>query len=438
MRHRLLASAAMLAALSAAPLDAATTYTYDGLGRLSVVNYDNGYQIVYTYDSAGNRTSVVTQSGSGLPPVANNDYFTVNENGTDTFDPRINDTDPFTAGHGTTAFTSASVTYTPGAGYTGKDSFTYTISDGHAHTATATAFATVGGLGPTANADSISAAENTATTYDPRLNDVEPNPPNYALTIASATTPGHGTAVVNGGASITYTPASGVVGNDSFNYTISDGHGLVSTATDSIAVGSAPTAVAVYAPTPTGTAVTFSPLVNDSDPYGYNLTVTATTTPAHGAVAINSGQTLTYTPTTGYSGLDTFTYTISDGHLTASAASNVCVGYAVPIAANSTMGFFKVINQGDTITPVITSDPRSGDTLSCGQTPLITSVTQGAYGTVIINGGGTSVTYTYYEPVGAIIQQGVDSFTYTITDSYGGTATGTVSVNFHVTVRNNN
>ncbi len=31
-------------------------YTYDNLGRLVQVVYDNGTTIVYTYDAAGNRT----------------------------------------------------------------------------------------------------------------------------------------------------------------------------------------------------------------------------------------------------------------------------------------------------------------------------------------------------------------------------------------------
>ena len=42
------------------PAAAATTYTYDTLGRLSSVTYDNGKTITYTYDAAGNRTAVVT------------------------------------------------------------------------------------------------------------------------------------------------------------------------------------------------------------------------------------------------------------------------------------------------------------------------------------------------------------------------------------------
>ena len=42
----------------AGPASAATTYTYDALGRLVSVTYSNGKTITYTYDAAGNRTQV--------------------------------------------------------------------------------------------------------------------------------------------------------------------------------------------------------------------------------------------------------------------------------------------------------------------------------------------------------------------------------------------
>jgi YD repeat-containing protein len=42
------------------PAAAATIYTYDTLGRVSTVTYDNGMVITYSYDPAGNRTQVVT------------------------------------------------------------------------------------------------------------------------------------------------------------------------------------------------------------------------------------------------------------------------------------------------------------------------------------------------------------------------------------------
>ena len=49
------------------------------------------------------------------------------------------------------------------------------------------------------------------------------DPDGDALTIGSATQPGHGTAVVNDNGTITYTPALGYVGTDAFAYTVTDG-----------------------------------------------------------------------------------------------------------------------------------------------------------------------------------------------------------------------
>src|SRR5581483_12491271 len=47
------------------------TYTYDALGRLSSVTYQNGGSVTYTYDAAGNRTQVTNTAGSGSsgPPT---------------------------------------------------------------------------------------------------------------------------------------------------------------------------------------------------------------------------------------------------------------------------------------------------------------------------------------------------------------------------------
>ena len=56
-----------LVLLGAAQGSASTVYTYDDLGRLSCVLYDNGMKINYSYDQAGNRTQVVTQGGTACP-----------------------------------------------------------------------------------------------------------------------------------------------------------------------------------------------------------------------------------------------------------------------------------------------------------------------------------------------------------------------------------
>ena len=55
-------------------------------------------------------------------------------------------------------------------------------------------------------------------------------------------------------------------------------------------------------------------LANDTDVDGDALTVTGSTDGAHGTVACTGAGVCTYTPATGYSGPNSFTYTVSDGH----------------------------------------------------------------------------------------------------------------------------
>jgi len=67
-----------------------------------------------------------------------------------------------------------------------------------------------------------------------------------------------------------------------------------------------------------GTTRSIRVLANDSDPQNFPLKVVAITTPANGTAAFNDS-TVIYTPSFGYSGIDTFQYTISNGVLTSSA-----------------------------------------------------------------------------------------------------------------------
>lgn len=67
-RQLLCAAIFVGAAFGGASLQAATTtYTYDALGRLRVVEYDTGKVAIYDYDSAGNRTRVVTGTMPSAP-----------------------------------------------------------------------------------------------------------------------------------------------------------------------------------------------------------------------------------------------------------------------------------------------------------------------------------------------------------------------------------
>lgn len=95
-------------------------------------------------------------------------------------------------------------------------------------------------------------------------------------------------------------------------------------------LNSPPVAVNDSATTNQDTAVTVNVLANDTDPDGDSLTVTGATGASHGTTSV-VGNKVVYTPTNGYFGSDSFTYTISDGHGgTASATVNVTVKKAAP------------------------------------------------------------------------------------------------------------
>ena len=61
------------------------------------------------------------------------------------------------------------------------------------------------------------------------------------------------------------------------------------------------------------TPVVVDVLANDSDPDGDRLSVASYTQPSHGVASLNADGTITYTPNAGYTGSDTFTYTITEG-----------------------------------------------------------------------------------------------------------------------------
>jgi len=74
----------------------------------------------------------------------------------------------------------------------------------------------------------------------------------------------------------------------------------------------APVANEDFVYTAPGQAVTIGVAANDVDPENDALTVTAITSAAHGTVVLNADSTVRYTPTAGYTGGDTFNYTLRD------------------------------------------------------------------------------------------------------------------------------
>jgi hypothetical protein len=120
--------------------------------------------------------------------------------------------------------------------------------------------------------------------------------------------------------------ASAVIGTRTIGITLSDGTAGTNAASDTtrvrvVAPPQAPTASNVTASTIEEQVVSGTLAGADAD--STSLIYVLGPQPAHGSVVLTDAQTgdFTYTPTTNYAGTDTFTYTVSDGSLTSSAAT---------------------------------------------------------------------------------------------------------------------
>lgn len=234
----------------------AETYAYDALGRLIVVVAEDGKRWTYAYDDPGNRTQSAGVVGSLQAPQAIDDPKSYSYgSGPLIFDPRVNDVDP--AGlpmtvigvappqFGTATFNTSSVTYTaPTTNVSATDVFAYTIQNSAGLVSSAFVSVALSNAQPIANPDNVSTVQNQPVTFDPRVNDVDPG--GNTLSVTSITTPSHGSASFTS-ASVTFAPATGYVGPDSFGYSIANGVGGTASSTISVTVtpSGAPLSVAL-------------------------------------------------------------------------------------------------------------------------------------------------------------------------------------------------
>lgn len=138
---------------------------------------------------------------------------------------------------------SGAIRYQPAAGFTGVETFTYTITDDDGLTDTATVAVTVGTVdSPVTEDDTASVLGATGShRIEVLANDNWGVGPAEALTISAVTQGVEGGAVAIGdsGAYVTYTPPIGFIGTDRFTYTVTDGEGLTRSATVEVAVSRA-------------------------------------------------------------------------------------------------------------------------------------------------------------------------------------------------------
>ena len=239
--------------------------------------------------------------------------------------------------------TSGNFSYQSALGFSGVDSFTYTLVDSEFNLTTTTVTITVEGVAgandrPVAADDVFAVNEDTVLSGNllaDNGNGPDTDPDGDALHVNSHTifSAAGGLVSIHADGSFTYAAKAGYSGADSFDYTLLDPSGAKDIGHVSLtvaAVNDAPVAVddqfkMSHDRTLPGNVLAGSGNGADYDPEGEVLTVLAAvfTTAAGGLVNLLTNGSFTYQAAAGYVGLDSFDYTISDpagasdsGHVT--------------------------------------------------------------------------------------------------------------------------
>lgn len=214
------------------------------------------------------------------------------------------------------------IEYTPPPGAAVED-FTYEISDGTVERREAKVTITVVDsfeVEPQPEDDFFHVERDAEpVALDVLLNDLPHPDAGWTWTITSTTNPNHGGSIeIIDGTTLFYTPASGFFGTETFEYTIQDAFGDSGTAAVTVQVGVLMTAPDRFTVLENSANNPLPVLTNDDVVGGFSsdYTIVSTGTPAMGgAVVIDGagpGNRLLYTPAAGFSGEDTFNYTVSD------------------------------------------------------------------------------------------------------------------------------
>ena len=300
-------------------------------------------------------------------------------------------------------------TYTPDANYHGTDSFTYTATDGTETSTAATVNITVTAVNdtPVADDDAYTIDEDYRLMASVLTNDVDVE--GDSLTTALVDGPTHGELVLNTDGTFTYTPDANYNGTDSFTYTATDGTATSTPATVTITVNPVNDAtVANNDSYSTGedSSLLGNVLTNDVDVDGDTFTAALLSGPAHGTLVLNPDGSFSYTPTADYSGVDSFSYQVSDGTATSNTALVTIAVTAIndaPIAVNDSY-------TTDEDTP-LAGNVLANDTDAEGDSLSATLVAGPTHGTLVLTSDGT---FTYTPDAD---YTGTDSFTYTAGDA---------------------
>nr|CAA6809879.1 MAG: T1SS secreted agglutinin RTX [uncultured Thiotrichaceae bacterium] len=322
---------------------------------------------------------------------------------------------------------SGILTYTPAHGFTGTDTFTYTVNDGHGGEAIATVTVVVEAdpVDPV-NSSPVAVDDSVSTTIDKQVpihvlgNDTDADSDVLVISSFDVTTKEGGTVASSDG-QLLYTPAAGFVGEDTFTYTISDNKGGLATATVSVTVtdDSAPIpdldAQNDSGTTPVNTPVEVDVISNDSDPDGDTVSIDRfdSNSKEGGTIAENANGSLVYTPPTDFTGTDSFTYDATDGNgETDTATVIITVGGGIdPKPHNKPAPDTYTVAAGQSALSVLSNDTYD-------EPVTIRIITHPGKGSITneSNGDVSGADVVYVPQAGAT---GTDTFTYALVDDDG-------------------
>jgi VCBS repeat-containing protein len=337
-------------------------------------------------------------------------------------------------------------------GQTATDTLQYTVTDAAGDTSTATVTVVVSGVNfaPVAGTVSSTTAANTPIAINALTADSDVNQADTLTITALNLTNTKGTATIDSvTGKIDYSPngafnylSAGETATDTLRYTVSDNHGATSTSTVAIAVTGVevpPVANPDSVSTTATQYVNIAPLTNDTDVNRDDkLTVTSVnTTGTKGTVTLNtSSNTVTWMPygafnylSQGETATDSFQYTISDGHGGTSTATDTVVVSGVNFAPTTTGAYFSTsayVTFWVSLVGKYATDVNLDDKLTITAIDLT-----GTKGTAFFNPSATNG--FNYKPNGAfnylsVGQTATDTLHYTVSDNFGATSVGTVTV----------
>lgn len=309
------------------------------------------------------------------------------------------------------------IRFTPTDGFAGNGEFTYTIADQYGATSTATVHIQIAGgtAAPVAVGDAATVSEDGTVLVDVLSNDSDPD--GDPLTITGVTGAVAGIASVESG-QIRYTPNADFNGQETLTYAIADGRGGVATGVLTVTVtpeNDAPVIADETATMDENGTILIDVLQNDDDIDGDALTLVSVSGAENGTVSIEAGQ-LRYVPDTGFDGVETITYEVSDGAgglATGMVTVTVVNANEAPIAMPDTV----LVDEDDDVLIDVTANDTDND----GDSLTLVNVGTAANGTVVIE--NNQLRYTPNADF-----HGTDAVTYTIEDGHGGTASGTVEI----------